>query len=142
MNKRRISLREGQVFLDGVKIMDAANLEVNFSPDVVESRALKEKGMSRRWLGMDITGTLTEYRTTPWVKNAIQKYLDSGATPEFTIQGVQDDHNSDYYDNYGEVTVTLVGCVPTGDLSLINFDAEGELLQDEIEFGANDILFN
>lgn len=140
-NKRRISVREGEVFLDGQKILEAVRLEVNFTPELNESRVLKEKGLSRRWIGMDVTGTIAEYRSTPWLRRAVQKYLDTGATPEFTIQGIQDDKNSDYYDEYGDIMVTLLGAVFTGDVPLLNLDSEGDVQQDEIEFGAHDVIF-
>ncbi|MDD3029762.1 MAG: phage tail tube protein [Alphaproteobacteria bacterium] len=136
VNKRRISMREGNVFLDGLKVLDAVKCEVVFTPEVTESRALKEQGLSRRWIGYDITGSITEYRSTPWLRKAIAAYNKTGATPEFTISAVQDDKNSDYYDANGTIPVTLSGVVLTGDISLINLDSEGELLQDEIEFGA------
>ena len=141
VNKRRISLREGAVYLDGMKILESVKLEMNYTPDGTETRVLKEKGLSRRWVGHDITGTITEYRSTPWVRQAIRRYLDTGATPEFTVQGIQDDRNSDYYESYGDIMVTALGTVLTGDLPLINLDSEGELMQDEIEFGAHDIIF-
>jgi hypothetical protein len=140
VNKRRVSLREGSLFLNGTKILDAVKCEAVYTPEVAESRGLKEKGLSRRWIGHDITGTITEYRTTPWVHDAIKGYIKSGVTPEFTLQGIQDDKNSDYYDKNGKIKVTLKGVVLTGDLSLLNLDAEGELLQDEIEFGAHDMV--
>ena len=140
VNKRRISLREGSLFLNGTKILDAVKCEANYTPEVAESRGLKEKGLSRRWIGHDITGTITEYRTTPWVHDAIKDYIKTGVTPEFTLQGIQDDKNSDYFDKNGKIKVTLKGVVLTGDLSLLNLDAEGELLQDEIEFGAHDMV--
>ena len=139
-NTNRISLREGSVFLDGNQVMEAVKLEANFTPEVVESRILKERGVSRRWIGYDITGTITEYRTTPWLLDTIKKYIRDGITPEFTLQGIQDDKNSDYYDKNGKIKVTLKGVVLTGDLSLLNLDAEGELLQDEIEFGAKSMV--
>ena len=135
-NKRRMSLREGSVYLDGTKVLDAVKCEAVFTPEVVESRALKERGLSRRWIGYDITGTITEYRTTPWARQAIAKYLKTGETPEFTLTGIQNDKNSDYFEKNGNIKETLKGVVLTGDLSLLNLDAEGELLQDEIEFGA------
>jgi hypothetical protein len=140
VNKRRVSLREGSLFLNGTKILDAVKCEAVYTPEVAESRGLKEKGLSRRWIGHDITGTITEYSTTPWVHDAIKGYIKSGVTPEFTLQGIQDDKNSDYFDKNGKIKVTLKGVVLTGDLSLLNLDAEGELLQDEIEFGAHDMV--
>lgn len=139
-NKRRISLREGRIYLDGREIMDAVKLEVVFTPDVNESRGLKERGVSRRWLGFDITGTITEYRTKPWIHDAVKKYMKDGITPEFTITGIQDDKGSDYYAENGLITKTLKGVVLTGDLTMINMDAEGDVLQDEIEFGANSMV--
>lgn len=139
-NKRRISLREGSVFVDGREIMDAVKLEVKFTPEVNESRSLKERGVSRRWLGFDITGTITEYRTTPWIHDAIKKYMEDGVTPIFTITGIQDDKGSDYYEEYDIIKKTLTGVVLTGDLSVINLDGEGDVMQDEIEFGANDMV--
>lgn len=139
-NKRRMSLREGSVYLDGTKVLDAVKCEAVFTPEVVESRALKERGLSRRWIGFDITGTITEFRTTPWLHDAIKKYIKNGVTPEFTLQGIQDDKNSDYYDKNGKIKVTLKGVVLTGDLSVLNLDAEGDLLQDEIEFGAKSMV--
>lgn len=141
VNKRRISLREGEVYLDGMKVLESVKLEMNFTPEVNESRVLKEKGLSRRWIGMDVTGTITEYRSTPWLRQAIKKYMDTGATPEFTLQGIQDDKNSDYYDEHGDIMVTALGVVLTGDLPLLNLDSEGDVMQDEIEFGAHDLVF-
>ena len=139
-NTNRISLREGSVFLDGNQVMEAVKLEANFTPEVVESRILKERGVSRRWIGYDITGTITEYRTTPWLHDAIKKYIRDGITPVFTITGIQNDKNSEYYEKNGKIKVTLKDVVLTGDLSLMNLDAEGELLQDEIEFGAKSMV--
>jgi len=135
-NNRRISLREGSVYLDGNRVMEAVKLEAVFTPDVSETRVLKERGISRRWLGFDITGTINEYRTTPWLKEAIKGYIKSGITPEFTITGIQNDKGSDYYTANGNIKVTLKDVVLTGDLTLLNLDAEGDIMKDEIEFGA------
>ena len=105
-NTNRISLREGSVFLDGNQVMEAVKLEANFTPEVVESRILKERGVSRRWIGYDITGTITEYRTTPWLLDTIKKYIRDGITPVFTITGIQNDKNSEYYQKNGSIKVT------------------------------------
>ncbi len=135
-NKRRISLREGELFVNGIKVIDSIKCEVVFTPEVTESRALKERGLSRRWIAYDITGNITEYRSTPWLRKAAADYIKTGATPEYTLSAIQNDTNSDYYDANGNIKVTLSGVVLTGDIPLISLDSEGELMQDEIEFGA------
>ncbi|MCD8239390.1 MAG: phage tail tube protein [Clostridiales bacterium] len=139
-NKNPISLREGKVFIDGVECLDSIKCELKFTPDVWTGRQLGEITPSSRWLGGSFTGTITRRRSTPWLKEAIQKYLDSKETPEFTIQGIMDDVNSDYYADNGSETVTCVGCVLTGDLNLINLDSDGQVLDDAISFNAKDIV--
>ena len=61
-------------------------------------------------------------------------------TPEFTIQGIMDDKNSDYYEQYGDQIITVVGCVLTGGLNLINLDSEGQVVDDNIAFNGKDLV--
>ncbi|MCD7774421.1 MAG: phage tail tube protein [Clostridiales bacterium] len=139
-NKNPISLREGKIFIDGVEACDCVKCEIKFTPDVWTGRLLGETTQNSRWLGGTITGTITRRRSTPWLKEAIKNYLNGKSTPEFTIQGVMDDENSDYYADNGSETVTCVGCVLTGDLNLINLDSDGEIVDDSISFNAKDIV--
>ena len=138
-NKNPISLREGKVFIDGVECLDHVKAEIKFTPDVWSGRQLGERTPSSRWLGCTITGTITRRRSTPWLREAIKKYQKTKGTPEFTIQGIMNDENSDYYAANGTETVTCVGCVLTGDLNLINLDSEGQVVEDAISFNAKDI---
>ncbi len=138
-NKAPISLREGHVFLDGVEVMDAVKCQILFTPTTWTGHQLGERGESTRWLGYAITGTMTERRSTAFLKDAIRKYIDSGVTPEFTIQGIMDDPGSDYYSENGADTVTALGVVLTGDITLMNLDATGDILEDEIAFNAADV---
>lgn len=139
-NKNPISLREGKAFLDGVEVMDSIKFNIKFTPDVWTGRQLGERTPSSRWLGAAITGTMTRRRSTPWLKEAIKKYMDSKETPEFTIQGIMNDENSDYYADNGADTVTCVGCVLTGDLNLIDLDSEGNVVEDSVAFNIKDIV--
>lgn len=140
VNKKRISLREGKVFLDGVKVIDAKKLSVKFKPDVATSRSLGERGTSRRYLGYDISIDMTKYKSNPWLKEIAKQYQDSGKTPEFTIQGIQDDKNSDAYSLYGSDTVTCNGCVLTGDISILELDTGGEYSEESVTFGAVEMV--
>lgn len=140
VNRRHISLREGSAFVDGVKVLESIKLSFVFTPEVWSGRSLGEKGTSRRWIGRDVTGSLSEYKSTPWYKDMVKKYESTGATPEFTIQGIQDDKNSDFNEAYGSETVTLKGTVITGDIPLLSLDSAGQVVEDEISFGAHDVI--
>jgi len=140
VNKNGISIREGTIYLDGKKVAEAASLTINYQPEVVTHRVLGEKGVNRRWIGRDITGSMTEWKSTKWLTEKIQAYEKSGATPELKIQGYRVDKNSDFYKNTKKAeTVTLTGVVLTGDLPLMALDTQGELVQQTVNFGAKDL---
>jgi len=139
-NKNPISLREGKVFIDGVECLDSVNCTINFQPDVWSGKQLGERSNSSRWLGYNITGTITRRRSTNWLQKKIKEYIASGATPELKIQGIMNDENSDYYAAHGEDVVTCVGVVLTGDLPLTRLDSGGEVVDDNISFNAKDIV--
>ncbi|MCC8136260.1 MAG: phage tail tube protein [Ruminococcus sp.] len=139
-NKNPISLREGKIFIDGVEVCDSVKCEIKFTPDVWTGKQLGETTPSSRWLGASISGSITRRRSTPWLKELIQKYLKDKGTPEMKIKGVMEDENSDYYAENGSVVVTCVGCVLTGDLNLINLDSGGDVVDDTIAFSAKDIV--
>lgn len=139
-HKNPISLREGKVFIDGYEVFDSVKCEIKFTPDVWTGRQLGDRSASSRWLGYSITGSITRRRTTPWLRDIIQGYIKTGKTPELTIQGVMDDQGSEYYANNGSETVTVVGVVLTGDLSLISLDADGQVLDDTMGFNAKALV--
>lgn len=134
------SMREGKGYIDGELVIDLMKAEINFTPDVAEKRALGERGKTRRWLGFDVTGSITAYRTTPLFKKMVKSYLNSGKTPLFTFVGKQDDPEADYDQNYGKDVITVEKAVITGDINLLSLDTEGEYVQDEIEFGGKNVI--
>lgn len=138
-NKKPLSLKEGNVYIDGIKVLDAVTLNIVYTPTVWSGKMLGDKGTNRRWLGRDITGTITEYRTTAWMKDIVQRYEKSGITPEMTIQGTRTDKDSDYYEVSGSETVTVTGVVLTGDINLMSFDTDGDVVKDSIAFGAKNM---
>lgn len=139
-NKAPISLRDGHVYLDGVEILDTIKCDIKFTPDVWEGRSLGDLSPNTRWLGYKITGTIGRRRSTRWLEKAIKSYIDSHETPEMTITGVMDDHNSDYYKEFGASVVTCVGVVLTGDLPLTLLDSGGDVVEDSISFNAKEII--
>lgn len=141
VNKSPVSAREGSVYLDGSQVADACKFKVSFVPKLWEGKSIGENGTNRRWMGYDIKVTIEQWKTTPLYKKKILEYIETGATPEFKIQGISDDKNSDYYaNNGGSDVITLIGCVPTGEISLMELDTDGDVMKESIEFGAYDMI--
>lgn len=138
-NRSPLSAREGKVYIDGVLVMDSCKFKAVFKPDVWSGKQLSEQGTNRRWIGYDIEVTLEEWKTTNRYKDMVDKYLKSGVTPELTIQGIQTDKNSDFYDRNGSNKITCVGCVPIDDISLSDMDTDGDVVKDSVKFGAKRI---
>lgn len=139
VNSSPLSAREGKVYIDGVLVADSCKLKVVFKPDVWSGKQLSERGTNRRWIGYDIEVQVSQWKTNRMYRTMIDKYLKDGTTPEMTIQGIQDDKNSDFYATNKSEKVTCVGCVPTGDINLIDMDTEGDVVKEEITFGAKRI---
>ncbi|MGN0621135.1 MAG: phage tail tube protein [Porcipelethomonas sp.] len=140
-NHDPVMMTEGKMILDGVTVSDGVKCEIKFTPDVYTGKVLGEKTPSSRWKGYTISVSVTRRRETPWAKDIIKKYIATGETPEFTIQGIMDDTGSDYYRKYGSDSVTVVGCVPTGDITLLGIDADGSELNDTITFNGKNVIF-
>lgn len=139
-NKKPIVLTEGKVFIDGEEIFDCVKCEIKFTPETYTGKVLGERSPSTRWKGFTITGTITRRRSTPFLKEIVQRYQKDGVEPEFTIQGVMDDKGSDYYRDYGSDTIMAVGCIFTGDIILTSLDSSGDVVDDSISFNAKDII--
>lgn len=139
VNSRPLSAREGKAYIDGVVVYDACKFKVVFKPDVWGGKQLSEQGTNRRWIGYDIEVILEEWKTTNRYKDMVDKYLKSGVTPELTIQGIQTDKNSDFYDRNGSNKITCVGCVPIDDIPLSDMDTDGDVVKDSVKFGAKRI---
>lgn len=143
VNRRRILLNKGKIYWDGETIADSVKCEITITPIVTTSRSLNEVVPSSRWAGIEsIKVSVTKYRSTSRVKDMAKKYLETGVTPEVTIQGIQNDENSDYYDAVGKEVVTALGCVPTDAMKLLSVDSSSsDHLQDELTFNCKDLKF-
>lgn len=139
VNSSPLSAREGKVYIDGVLVADSCKFLVVFKPDVWSGKQLSEHGTNRRWIGYDIEVQISQWKTTRMYRTMIDKYLKEGITPEMTIQGIQTDKNSDFYLMNKSEKVTCTGCVPTGDINLIDMDTDGDVVKEEITFGAKKI---
>ena len=140
--RKHIDCSQGKAILDGEESLDAVSFSVVFTPVTSTTKTLGHKGEDTRWKGYNIKVTLSEYRSKDWIKQAINKYLETGDTPCFTFQGVCTDEHSDYYEEYGGQTVTVTGCVPTGDITVLLQDANSDFVQDSVTFNGKDLKFS
>lgn len=139
-NIKPLSLVEGKAFIDGEEVLDSAKMTIRFVPKVASYKIVGKKGTHRRWVGYDITGTLEEYKTTSRYEQIVKKYIADGKTPEFTIQGIRTDKDSDYYVENGSESVTVTGVVITSEIPLLDIDTDGELVKESISFGARNVV--
>ena len=139
-NTRPISLRQGKIFIDGIEAADSVSATGAFTPDTWSGKQLGDYSNSTRWLGYNITVTVTRHRSNPYIKEVIKKYQGTHKTPEITIQGIMDDPDSDFFDKYGNDVCTYVGCVPTGAMPLTALDSNGDVVSDSLTFNARDFI--
>lgn len=139
-NTRPISLRQGKIFIDGVEAADSVSATGTFTPDTWSGKQLGDYSNSTRWLGYNLTVTLTRHRSNPYIKEVIKKYQNTHKTPEITIQGIMDDPDSDFFDKHGNDVCTYVGCVPTGAMPLTALDSNGDVVTDSLTFNARDFI--
>ena len=140
--RNHIDCSQGRAFLEGEECLDAVSFSIVFSPVTSSTKTLGHTGEDTRWKGHTIKVTLSEYRSTDWIKQAIKNYLENKVTPNFTFQGICTDEQSDYYKDYGGQAVTVTGCVPTGDITVLSHDVNSDFVQDSITFNCKDIKFS
>ena len=142
-NRRHISLRQGKVAWEGETMLDSCKIDITYKLELSETKSLGEIGTNRKWIGRDIEVTIEEYRSTNRTAEIIDNFEKTGKTPEFSVQGQMNDTDSDYYDKYQQgQTVTVTGCVPKGDLSVLSLDMDGDVMKETITLGAKKINFN
>lgn len=139
-NTRPINIRMGKIVIDGIEVADSVSATGTFTPDTWSGKQLGDYSNSTRWLGNNITVSLSEHRSTPWIKDMIKKYQATHKTPELTIQGIMNDPDSDFFDKHQNDVCTFVGCVPTGAMPLTALDSGGDVVTDNLNFNARDFL--
>ncbi len=140
--RNHIDCSQGKAFLNGEECLDAVSFSIIFTPVTSSTKTLGHTGEDTRWKGYTIRVTLSEYRSKPWIRDAIKDFLENKKTPNFTFQGLCTDEQSDYFEGYGGQTVTVTGCVPTGDITVLTQDVNSDFVQDSITFNGKDISFS
>ncbi|KGK88041.1 phage tail tube protein [Clostridium sp. HMP27] len=132
-SKNAISAKEGRFFLEGEEVLNGIKLEVEVEKEKVEIKRLGKRMTGHKSVGLSGSGTITEYRaTSKWIK-VLQRFKDTGEDVYLTCVAITNDTAS----GRGAEPITLYG-VNIDSLTLINMDAEGDVIKDEIPFTIED----
>ncbi len=132
---------EGKLYINGEQVFDARKVLIKVSINNTESKRLGDRTTSSRTVGYDISVEISQYKSNKFAIDIIKKYLDTGLTPKFKVQAMNNDKGSDFFRKYGNDTITVTGCVPTGDLNLIDLDASTtDYVEETITFKGSAIV--
>ena len=128
-------LAECYVTIEGKRynFMQAINLEANFEITKTEIPILGRTGMGNKATGWKGSGTATFHYNTSIFRELMLRFKKTGETVYFDIQITNEDPSS----SVGRQTVTLVSCNIDGGI-LAKFDADGEYLDEEMDFTFED----
>ena len=118
---------------DRYNFMQAINFEANFERTKTEVPILGKTGAGNKSTGWKGTGSATFHYNTSIFREMMLKYKDTGEDVYFEIQVTNEDPSS----AAGKQTIVFIDCNIDGGI-LAKFDADGEYLDEEIEFTFED----
>ncbi len=113
--------------------MQAINLEANFEKNKTEVPILGKTGKGNKASGWKGTGSATFHYNTSIFRQMMLQYKDTGEDIYFEIQISNEDPTS----GAGRQTMILIDCNIDGGI-LAKFDADGEYLDEEMDFTFED----
>ncbi len=129
------SLAECYITVDGNRynFMQAINFEAKFEKTKTEVPILGRTGKGNKASGWKGTGSATFHYNTSIFRELMVRYKDSGEDIYFEIQVTNEDKSS----SAGRQTVVFIDCNIDGGV-LAKFDADGEYLEEEMDFTFED----
>ena len=112
---------------------NALNLEAEFKKNKMVVPILGKTGQGNKANGWSGTGKMTLHYNTSIYRQMMLDYKDSGEDMYFDIQITNEDPTS----AAGRQTITLLDCNIDGGV-LAKFDADGDILDEEVEFTYED----
>lgn len=135
--KDTVSASLAQCFLtirgNRILFMQAINIEAKFEKTKTEVPILGKTGKGNKSTGWKGTGSATFHYNTSIFRELMLEYKNTGADVYFDMQIVNDDPTS----AAGRQTVVLKDCNVDGGI-LAKFDADGEYLDEEMDFTFED----
>lgn len=135
--KDAISAKMAECFItigtNRYNFMQAINLEASFEKTKTEVPILGKTGTGNKSTGWKGSGSATFHYNTSIFREMMLQYKDSGEDVYFEIQVSNEDPTS----AAGKQTVVFIDCNIDGGI-LAKFDADGEYLDEDIDFTFED----
>lgn len=135
--KDAISAKLAECFLtigdNRYNFMSAINFEAKFERTKTEVPILGKTGVGNKSTGWKGSGSATFHYNTSIFRQMMLKYKDTGEDVYFEIQVTNEDPTS----AAGRQTIVFVDCNIDGGI-LAKFDADGEYLDEDIDFTFED----
>lgn len=130
-------LAECFITIDGKRynFMQALNFEAKFERIKTEVPILGKTGKGNKSTGWKGTGSATFHYNTSIFREMMLRYKDTGEDVYFEIQVTNEDPTS----AAGRQTVVFVDCNIDGGI-LAKFDADGEYLDEDMDFTFEDFI--
>lgn len=132
-----IASKEGSAYMtvDGrnVVLFYAVSIKAKIEKTKKEVKALGSRMQKNKTTGAKGSGTLKIYEVTSEFKRMILDYVKNGKDCYFDLMITNEDPTTDY----GRETKVLRGC-NFDDVEIVNLDAEGDILQQELNFTFDD----
>jgi hypothetical protein len=113
--------------------MQMLNFKASFEKTKTEVPILGKTGIGNKATGWKGTGSATAHYNTSVFRTLLQRYKDTGEDVYFEIQVTNDDPTS----AAGRQTIVFMDCNTDGGI-LAKFDADGEYLDEDINFTFED----
>ncbi len=113
--------------------MQMINFEAKFDKTKAKVPVLGKTGAGNKSTGWEGTGSATCHYNTSIMRELLMRFKDTGEDVYFEIQVTNDDPTS----AAGRQTVVFVDCNTDGGI-LAKFDADGEYLDEDIDFTFED----
>lgn len=113
--------------------MQMMNFEASFEKNKTEVPILGKTGIGNKATGWKGSGSATAHYNTSIFRTLLQRYKDTGEDVYFEIQVTNDDPTS----AAGRQTIVFMDCNTDGGI-LAKFDADGEYLDEDIDFTFED----
>jgi len=113
--------------------MQMINFEASFEKNKTEVPILGKTGVGNKATGWKGSGSATAHYNQSIFRTLLQRYKDTGEDVYFEIQVTNDDPTS----AAGRQTIVFMDCNTDGGI-LAKFDADGEYLDEDIDFTFED----